>query len=120
MFRPHLHGKVWVTVGNPVPFAKCYNRKNFERHFQVGDVSPCTIPLTNHVFQEPRHAFGMRALGLPNTKHFHEITRIEDALACVYFPSLLSGQQLSGLLQWRKNSNKKVGAKSLSKKRPRN
>lgn len=23
----------------------------------------------------------MRALGLPNTKHFHEITRIEDALA---------------------------------------
>ncbi|CAK5275474.1 unnamed protein product [Mycena citricolor] len=37
-------------------------RKNFERHFQ-----------------ESRHAFGMRALGLPNTKHFHEITRIEDA-----------------------------------------
>lgn len=23
----------------------------------------------------------MRALGLPNTKHFHEITRIEDALS---------------------------------------
>lgn len=40
-------------------------RKNFDRHFQ-----------------EARHAFGMRALGLPNTKHFHEITRIEDALAC--------------------------------------
>ncbi|KZV77152.1 RNA splicing factor PRP9 [Peniophora sp. CONT] len=39
-------------------------RKNFERHFQ-----------------ESRHAFGMRALGLPNTKHFHEITKIEDALA---------------------------------------
>lgn len=39
-------------------------RKNFDRHFQ-----------------EARHAFGMRALGLPNTKHFHEITRIEDALA---------------------------------------
>lgn len=30
----------------------------------------------------------MRALGLPNTKHFHEITRIEDALArtYLYFP----------------------------------
>lgn len=40
-------------------------RKTFERHFQ-----------------ESRHAFGMRALGLPNTKHFHEITRIEDAIAC--------------------------------------
>lgn len=39
-------------------------RKNFERHFQ-----------------ESRHAFGMKALGLPNTKHFHEITKIEDALA---------------------------------------
>ncbi|KAK4703783.1 splicing factor 3A subunit 3, partial [Phenoliferia sp. Uapishka_3] len=39
-------------------------RKVFERHFQ-----------------ESRHAFGMRALGLPNTKHFHEITRIEDAIA---------------------------------------
>lgn len=42
-----------------------YLRKNFDRHFQ-----------------ESRHAFGMRALGLPNTKHFHEITRIEDALTC--------------------------------------
>jgi hypothetical protein len=40
-------------------------RKNFERHFQ-----------------ESRHAFGMRALGLPNTKHFHEIIKIADALAC--------------------------------------
>ncbi|THV08334.1 hypothetical protein K435DRAFT_958918 [Dendrothele bispora CBS 962.96] len=39
-------------------------RKNFDRHFQ-----------------ESRHAFGMRALGLPNTKHFHEITKIDDALA---------------------------------------
>lgn len=39
-------------------------RKVFERHFQ-----------------ESRHAFGMRALGLPNTKHFHEITKIEDAIA---------------------------------------
>jgi len=43
------------------------NRKNFERHFQ-----------------ESRHAFGMRALGLPNTKHFHEITKIEDAMTCTY------------------------------------
>jgi splicing factor 3A subunit 3 len=42
-------------------------RKNFERHFQ-----------------EARHAFGMRALGLPNTKHFHEITKIADAVACEF------------------------------------
>lgn len=39
-------------------------RKAFDRHFQ-----------------ESRHAFGMRALGLPNTKHFHEITKINEALA---------------------------------------
>lgn len=26
----------------------------------------------------------MRALGLPNTKHFHEITKIDDALARTY------------------------------------
>ena len=45
-------------------------RKVFERHFQ-----------------ESRHAFGMRALGLPNTKHFHEITRIEDAIARADFCS---------------------------------
>ncbi|KAN0064891.1 Pre-mRNA-splicing factor sap61 [Thecaphora frezii] len=39
-------------------------RKNFERHFQ-----------------ESRHAFGMRALGLPNTVQFRDVTRIQDALA---------------------------------------
>ncbi|PWN24135.1 hypothetical protein BCV69DRAFT_21044 [Microstroma glucosiphilum] len=38
-------------------------RKNFDRHFT-----------------ESRHAFGMRALGLPNTKHFVGITKIQDAL----------------------------------------
>ncbi|PWY97986.1 hypothetical protein BCV70DRAFT_202473 [Testicularia cyperi] len=39
-------------------------RKNFEKHFQ-----------------ESRHAFGMRALGLPNTVQFRDVTRIADALA---------------------------------------
>ncbi|PWN26034.1 hypothetical protein BDZ90DRAFT_233630 [Jaminaea rosea] len=38
-------------------------RKNFDRHFQ-----------------ESRHAFGMRALGLPNTRHFWGVTKIEDAV----------------------------------------
>ncbi|KAJ3289746.1 Splicing factor 3A subunit 3 [Borealophlyctis nickersoniae] len=37
-------------------------RKAFDRHFQ-----------------EWRHAHGMRCLGIPNTRHFHEITLIEDA-----------------------------------------
>lgn len=31
-------------------------------------------------FQEWKHAHGMRCLGIPNTKHFHDITLIEDAL----------------------------------------
>eukprot|EP01038_Epipyxis_sp_PR26KG_P005409 gene5409-7497_t len=32
-------------------------------------------------FQEWKHAHGMRCLGVPNTKHFHDITLIEDVLA---------------------------------------
>jgi splicing factor 3A subunit 3 len=32
-------------------------------------------------FQEWRHANGMRSLGIPNSKHFHDVTKIDDALA---------------------------------------
>jgi SF3a60/Prp9 C-terminal len=62
------------------------DRKNFERHFQ-----------------ESRHAFGMRALGLPNTKHFHEITKIEDAMARASFTALVLFRmtRLYIRLQWR-------------------
>lgn len=38
-------------------------RRNFETHFA-----------------ESRHAFGLKSLGIPNTKHFHGVTKIEDAL----------------------------------------
>jgi splicing factor 3A subunit 3 len=31
-------------------------------------------------FQEFRHAHGMRCLKIPNTRHFHQITKIQDAL----------------------------------------
>merc|ERR1712194_564061 len=41
-----------------------WGRRAFERHFQ-----------------EWRHAFGMRCLGIPNTSHFKEITKIEDAIS---------------------------------------
>jgi len=37
-------------------------RRNFEKHFT-----------------ESRHAYGMRCLGIPNTKHFHGVTQIADA-----------------------------------------
>ncbi|OUM66969.1 hypothetical protein PIROE2DRAFT_59059 [Piromyces sp. E2] len=57
-----LHG-----LGEKYPCEICGNyiymgRKAFDRHFQ-----------------EWRHAHGMRCLGIPNTRHFHEITLIEDA-----------------------------------------
>ncbi|KAJ3154137.1 hypothetical protein HK101_001679 [Irineochytrium annulatum] len=59
-----LHG-----LGVEYPCEICGNfvymgRKTFERHFQ-----------------EWRHAHGMRCLGIPNTRHFHEITNIADAYA---------------------------------------
>merc|ERR1719414_1468185 len=50
-----------------------WGRRAFERHFQ-----------------EWRHAFGMRCLRIPNTAHFKEITKIEEARqgglmgVCVY------------------------------------
>lgn len=39
-------------------------------------------------FAEWRHAHGMRCLGIPNTAHFANVTRIEDAISrklSVYF-----------------------------------
>lgn len=30
-------------------------------------------------FAEQRHTLGMKALGIPNTKHFHGVTKLEDA-----------------------------------------
>ena len=44
--------------------ASYWGRRAFDRHFQ-----------------EWKHAHGMRCLGIPNTKHFHDITLIEDAQA---------------------------------------
>ena len=37
-------------------------RRNFEKHFA-----------------EAKHAYGMKCLGIPNTNHFHGVTKIEDA-----------------------------------------
>jgi splicing factor 3A subunit 3 len=37
-------------------------RRNFETHFA-----------------EAKHSYGMKSLGIPNTKHFHGVTKIEDA-----------------------------------------
>lgn len=55
-------------------------RRNFEKHFT-----------------ESRHAYGMRCLGIPNTKHFHGVTKIEDAqeLWCK-LRTALEGNQFDG------------------------
>ena len=41
-----------------------WGKRNFEKHFQEG-----------------RHAANMRLLGIPNTFHFQNVVKIEDALA---------------------------------------
>ena len=33
-------------------------------------------------FSEWQHAYGMRRLGIPNTAHFANVTRVEDAQQC--------------------------------------
>lgn len=53
-------------------------RKAFDRHFQVRSWFKWDYYLLTRV-QEWRHAHGMRCLGIPNTRHFQEITLIEDA-----------------------------------------
>eukprot|EP00939_MAST-03C_sp_MAST-3C-sp1_P000847 g847.t1 len=52
-------------------------RRDFDRHFQ-----------------EPRHASGMRALGIPNTKHFHDVTSIKEAQ--LLYKKLLSSNSMKG------------------------
>jgi splicing factor 3A subunit 3 len=91
-------------------------RKNFERHFQVCVHLTVTTEETDAFSQESRHAFGMRALGLPNTKHFHEITKIEDALAREY---LAWRCYLTRLIyfQWRRSSRRRVARRLVKTRR---
>ncbi|ORY95836.1 hypothetical protein BCR43DRAFT_459761 [Syncephalastrum racemosum] len=70
-----LHG-----LGVEYPCEICGNyvymgRKAFDKHFQ-----------------EWRHAHGMRCLGIPNSRHFHEITKIDDAYT-LYEKLKSEGQQ---------------------------
>lgn len=40
-----------------------------------------TFHVALSLFQEWRHAHGMRCLGIPNTAHFANVTQIEDAVS---------------------------------------
>lgn len=58
-----------------------FKRINFEKHFT-----------------ESRHAYGMRCLGIPNTKHFHGVTKIEDAQELwSKLKTVLEGNQFDGV-----------------------
>ena len=68
-----LHG-----LGVEYPCEICGNfvymgRRAFQRHFK-----------------DTRHSLGMRNLGIPNSKEFKEITKIEDALESIRFINLIS------------------------------
>ena len=64
MERPSREGaECSAAIQNDENTAIRFGRRAFDRHFQ-----------------EWRHAHGMRCLKIPNTKHFHDITLIEDAI----------------------------------------
>ena len=40
-------------------------------------------------FQKAKHAYGMKCLGIPNTKHFQGISHIQDAIARMFLNLLV-------------------------------
>ncbi|CAM9136351.1 unnamed protein product [Chrysoparadoxa australica] len=67
--------------GKPIPFW-LYKLHGLGVEYKCeicGDFSYWGRRAFDRHFQEWRHAHGMRCLGIPNTKHFHDITLIEDA-----------------------------------------
>lgn len=68
--------------GKPIPYW-LYKLHGLGVEFKCeicGDVSYWGRRAFDRHFQEWRHAHGMRCLKIPNTKHFHDITLIEDAI----------------------------------------
>ena len=69
--------------GKPIPYW-LYRLHGLNLHFSCGicggEVYKGRREFDRH-FQESRHAAGMKALGIPNTRHFHDITSIDAARA---------------------------------------
>jgi splicing factor 3A subunit 3 len=68
--------------GKPIPYW-LYKLHGLGIEFKCeicGDFSYWGRRAFDRHFQEWRHAHGMRCLGIPNTKHFHDITLIQDAI----------------------------------------
>lgn len=69
--------------GKPIPFwLYKLHGLGVEYKCQIcGDQSYWGRRAFDRHFQEWKHSQGMRSLGVPNTKHFHDIVLIEDVLA---------------------------------------
>ncbi|KAK1442981.1 splicing factor sf3a-related protein [Babesia gibsoni] len=69
--------------GKPIPFW-LYKLHGLGQEFKCeicGNYSYWGRKAFENHFQEWRHSFGMKCLKIPNTPHFKEITKIEDAFA---------------------------------------
>lgn len=67
--------------GKPIPYW-LYKQYGLDKEYKCeicGNQSYWGRRAFDMHFQEWRHHNGMRCLGIPNTKHFHDITKIEDA-----------------------------------------
>lgn len=72
--------------GKPIPYW-LYKQYGLDKEFKCeicGNHSYWGQREFDNHFQEWRHHNGMRCLGIPNTKHFHDITKIEDAKNCLF------------------------------------
>ena len=70
--------------GKPIPYW-LYKQYGLDKEYKCeicGNQSYWGRRAFDMHFQEWRHHNGMRCLGIPNTKHFHDITKIEDAKNC--------------------------------------
>jgi len=68
--------------GKPIPFW-LYKLHGLGTEFKCeicGNYSYWGRRAFDRHFQEWRHAYGMRALKIPNTQHFKDVTKIEDAV----------------------------------------
>jgi splicing factor 3A subunit 3 len=67
--------------GKPIPY--WLFKLHGLNHFYPCEICGNESYRGNHNFEkhfaEAKHSYGMRCLGIPNTKHFHGVTKIEDA-----------------------------------------
>eukprot|EP00553_Chaetoceros_curvisetus_P009393 CAMPEP_0204621034 /NCGR_PEP_ID=MMETSP0717-20131115/6887_1 /ASSEMBLY_ACC=CAM_ASM_000666 /TAXON_ID=230516 /ORGANISM="Chaetoceros curvisetus" /LENGTH=574 /DNA_ID=CAMNT_0051635367 /DNA_START=24 /DNA_END=1748 /DNA_ORIENTATION=+ len=67
--------------GKPIPYwlYKLHGLNHFYQCEICGNVSYRGRHNFEKHFAEVKHSYGMKCLGIPNTKHFHGVTKIQDA-----------------------------------------